>query len=120
MSYYYRRKKYTRSRASTKYAWLKWTLVLVLLACCSAFSVHQLIKADKLSGAIKQKSLKIKQYEEELSILRTLNPYHVGSNEVLAEAVENIDLFPGWITRVYPVPDGNKVDRSASDLGAFG
>ncbi|WP_286263028.1 hypothetical protein [Thalassotalea atypica] len=119
MSYYYRREKYTRSRHSTKYAWLKWGLALTLLACCSAFSVHQLIKADKLSGVNKQKSAMIKQYEEELSILRTLNPYHVGSNEILAKAVENIDLFPGWITRVYPVPDGNKIDLSASDLGSF-
>lgn len=116
----YRKERYSSSHRSTKKDHLlRWIVVVILLIAACAFALLQFKKSEQLSEKIVQHVDMLTQYEEELSILRTLNPYHVGSNEVLAKAVENIDLLPGWVTRVYPVPKHNKALASGSDLGSF-
>jgi len=116
----YRRDRYSKSNGSAKKEnLLRWLVITVIVVVAVVFGFLQFQKSQQLSAIIGKHTEAITQYEEELSILRTLNPYHVGSNEVLAKAIESVDLFPGWVTRVYPVPKHNKVPASGSDLGSF-
>ena len=83
------------------------------------FSFYQYQKADQLNAVISGKNDQIKHFEKELSILRTLNPYHVNTDEIVVEAAQNVDLFPGWVARVYPVPDSRRKAKTVNDLGSF-
>lgn len=75
--------------------------------------------STKLNEKLSVSQKTIQQNNEELSILRTLNPYHVGSNEVLKQAVAKADLFPGWIARVYPIPTSLEKAQYMQDVGSF-
>jgi len=119
MSYRYRRDRYYKSKISHSSSLAKMAFVIVTLVGCIAFSVVQFKQKSKLHIMLAEKNIEIKQYVAELSILRTLNPYHVAAEEILPEAAANVDLFPGWVARVYPVPSHNTDIGRANDLGSF-
>ena len=127
MSYSYHRERGYSSRSSNRSSSRRrfkqgLLIITVLLAGIVGLIFLSLTlwqgKSD-LHKALMEKSVVVNTYEQELSILRTLNPYHVGSSQVLQEAVNNIDLFPGWITRVYPLPDSHEKAMYMMDLGSF-
>lgn len=119
MSHAYRKDRYSYANAERKEKWIKVVIVfLALLICIGIIGVQWKLSKDQQASAEEQ-LLKITKFEEELRILRTLNPYQVPSNEVLAKAVEQVDLFPGWIARVYPLPKQRENIALMNDLGSF-
>lgn len=65
------------------------------------------------------KEEQIEAFETELSWLRAINPYHGDYQEIEELAVRNNNLFPGWVTRVYPVPDSPNQVMLNHDVGTF-
>ncbi|QOL25429.1 hypothetical protein LP316_14190 [Thalassotalea sp. LPB0316] len=118
MSAYYRKERY-RKTASFKESIIKTVLALVFVSASVATSFHLWNKTTSLKDNLVEQKRLVQSQQNELDILRTLNPYHVESNEVLAKAVENADLYPGWITRVYPLPDKKEQIFYATDIGSF-
>ena len=113
-----RRYRYKR-RSSTTVKLIQLLIVGVLVAGCTASSLFLWKKVVTLKESLhKQKVMNVTN-QRELDILRTLNPYHVESNEVLAKAVENADLYPGWVARVYPVPEKAGSVTASNDIGSF-
>ena len=119
--HYYRDYKYgrRRSKSSKKLSIIKMVVVLMMLSGCVAAGLFQLQRAEKFAQQLAENKQLVKHYEEEMSILRTLNPYHIAPSEIISEASTNVDLFPGWVTRVYPVPKSTKAASTMSDLGSF-
>lgn len=115
----YRRERYTSSRAKTKESWIRVILTVIILLGCFAVITMQWKKLTATNDMLIQKTKIITKFEDELDILRTLNPYQVDSNEVIAHAVQNIDIFPGWVARVYPIPKNSQNVLSMNDLGSF-
>ncbi len=115
----YRRERYTSSRAKTKEGWLRVTFTVIILIGCFVVIAMQWKKLIASNDLLIKKSEIITKFEDELDILRTLNPYRVESNEVIAHAVQNIDIFPGWVARVYPIPKNSQSALSMNDLGSF-
>jgi hypothetical protein len=76
-------------------------------------------KVNELSSIIEDDLMTIKLYEQELAILRTINPYQGNSDELVQAAVNNSDVFPGWVTRVYPLPTSKDALIQNSDFGSF-
>lgn len=115
----YRRERYSRRTTSFTDSLIRVTLIIIFTVVVGGIAVLQWKKASSLSSSLHDKNVLLAQAKDELAILRTLNPYHVGSNEVLAQAVNKADLFPGWITRVYPLP--KSIDQAAfgNDVGSF-
>lgn len=118
MSAYYRKERYKR-KASLKESIIKFVVILVFIVVSTGVSLQLWYKTTLLQDDLREQKVVINAQLNELEILRTLNPYHVESNEVLAKAVENADLYPGWITRVYPVPDRKEQIFHANDIGSF-
>lgn len=127
MSYSYHRERSYSSRSGSrsssrrrfKESLIIITIVLAIIIALMFVCLKLWQGKNELQNSLVEKSVIVKTYEQELSILRTLNPYHVGSSEVLQEAVNNIDLFPGWITRVYPLPENHEKAMYMMDLGSF-
>ncbi|WP_085298272.1 hypothetical protein [Cognaticolwellia mytili] len=119
MSANYRRERYSRHTTSFTDSLIKVTLLAVFTIILGGSAAIQWKKASSLSASLDDKNILLLKAEDELSILRTLNPYHVGSNEVLAQAVNKADLFPGWITRVYPLPSSVEQAAFSNDVGSF-
>lgn len=119
----YRKYRYSssskRKASSLKEGFFKIISMVLIVAALGAISVLLWKKSTALESQLNNKVSLLTQANEELSILRTLNPYHVGSNEVLKQAVINTDLFPGWITRVYPLPENKEKAAYMSDVGSF-
>lgn len=119
MSRTYRKDRYSYASAERKEKWIKVVIIfLALVICFGIIGVQWKLSKQQQKSADAQQ-LMISKFEEELRILRTLNPYQVPSNEVLAKAVEQVDLFPGWIARVYPLPNKRENIALMSDLGSF-
>ncbi|GLX81339.1 hypothetical protein [Thalassotalea eurytherma] len=118
MSTHYRKDRY-RKTSSMKESLIKVGVVLVMIASSTAACIHLWHKTTLLKDDISKNKALISAQSKELDILRTLNPYYVDSNDVLSKAVENADLYPGWITRVYPVPDKKEQIFHATDIGSF-
>jgi len=114
----YRKDRYLHG-TSQKKGKIYFTLAItffLLLVFSSFFSID---KVGKLNASIANKSAIISGYEQELALLRTINPYQNNSSELVNSAIENSDIFPGWVTRVYPLPKkrGNIIQNS--DYGSF-
>ncbi len=124
MSHSYRKERYSSSRypsskAQEKEGWIKVIIIFLVLIGCFFIIAYLWQQSVTQKEEISSQELLIIKFEQELGILRTLNPYRVDSNEILAKAVESIDLYPGWIARVYPIPEQpNSVDLM-KDLGSF-
>ena len=119
MSANYRRERNSSRSTSFARSLIKAALLIVFTIILGGMAAIQWKKASSLSESLNNKNILLTQAEDELSILRTLNPYHVGSNEVLAQAVSKADLFPGWITRVYPLPTSVEQAAFSNDVGSF-
>lgn len=119
MSSYYRKERYSRRTTSFTESLIKVTILAVFTLAIGGIAAMQWKKAKTLNAQLDDKTILLAKAENELEILRTLNPYHVGSNEVLAQAVNKADLFPGWITRVYPLPSNAKQAALSDDVGSF-
>ncbi len=119
MSGYYRKERYSRRTSSFTESLIKVTILVIFTLSLGGIAALQWKKASSFSARLDDKSLLLAKAENELEILRTLNPYHVGSNEVLAQAVNKADLFPGWITRVYPLPSSVEQAAYSNDVGSF-
>lgn len=119
MSGYYRKERYSRRTTSFTESLIKVTILIIFTICIGGFAALQWKKAKTYHAQLDDSTLLLAQAENELEILRTLNPYHVGSNEVLAQAVNKADLFPGWITRVYPLPSSVEQAAFSNDVGSF-
>ena len=119
MSSYYRKERYSSRTATFTDSLIRVTLLILFTLILGGALFIQSKKASTLSEDLDDKSILLIQAENELAILRTLNPYHVGSNEVLAQAVDKADLFPGWITRVYPLPSSVEQAAFSNDVGSF-
>jgi len=119
MSSTYRKNKYVKANHRVVEAWYKLALLLSLFIMASIFAFWQWTKSHTLQAQLVVTQQEIQQNNNELAILRTLNPYHVGSNEVLKQAVAKADLFPGWIARVYPIPKNRKNAPYMQDVGSF-
>lgn len=119
MSQSYRRDRYVTKSASTKEKWLRVAIAMVVFITALAVIGYQWINHKKLKREFTEKEILLTALNQELDILRTLNPYNVKSDEILAKAAESVDLFPGWVARVYPVPDKLSDINFTQDLGAF-
>lgn len=119
MSHSYRRDRYLRNKTSATESFIKVVVTMLVFISCIGVILYQWKNTTILEDTILDKKLQIVQFEQELDVLRTLNPYRVESNELIATAVENVDLFPGWIARVYPIPEKHNQIRSQKDVGAF-
>lgn len=119
MSSYYRKERYVRQTSSFTDSLIRVAILIVFTTILGGALAIQWKKAAVLSNNLNDQTLLLNKAEDELSILRTLNPYHVGSNEVLAQAVSKADLFPGWITRVYPLPANEEQAAFSNDVGSF-
>ncbi|MCO7223930.1 hypothetical protein [Pleionea sp. CnH1-48] len=56
---------------------------------------------------------------QELDILRTLSPYPIDTNQSVAESLKDMTLAPGWVARVYPVPNHLDELNNKLDMGSF-
>ncbi len=114
----YRKDKYIHGTAQRKgrlYIISAWIIILALIFIIF-FGWNEM---SKLNARIDNNSMTIKLYEQELSILRTINPYQGSSNELVQTAINNSDVFPGWVTRVYPLPASKDRLNQQSDFGSF-
>jgi hypothetical protein len=91
-------------------------IILVLLIITAMISLN---KMEQLNAKINFNNTTIDLYEQELSVLRTINPYQGKSNELVQTAINNSDIFPGWVTRVYPLPKSKDKLNQQSDFGSF-
>lgn len=119
MSYSYRRERYTSGKSAAKESYIRIIIVFTVLLACFCIIALQWYQGRMQKSELNSQLAQAERYEQELSILRTLNPYRIGSNEVLAKAVENVDLYPGWIARVYPIPKKASDASLLKDLGSF-
>lgn len=76
-------------------------------------------KVDNLSEAVGSNLDIISNYEQELAILRTFNPHRSEVNDLIDLAVQNDDILPGWIARVYHLPSSITSINEKNDLGSF-
>ncbi|GHG03401.1 hypothetical protein [Thalassotalea marina] len=115
----YRKDRYYHGSSKRKgniYFMVSLTLLLITIAA-SGFLIHSQKKSH--DSAVEAQEKKIEAFETELSWLRAINPYQ-GSYEKIEElAVKNNNLFPGWVTRVYPVPEHPNLMQLEQDVGTF-
>jgi hypothetical protein len=119
MSHSYRKDRYITGESSAKEGYSRVIFTVFVIITCMGVIAYQWMNTVKLKDSIAENKVIVSQIGAELDVLRTLNPYHVESSEILATAVENVDLFPGWIARVYPVPQDHKKANFMNDLGSF-
>ena len=108
-----------RGTSARKETYVRFAITATMFLLCFGVISVQWSKGQQLKESVKKQIILVEKYEQELGILRTLNPYHVEANEILANAVENVDLFPGWVARVYPVPPKAAKANLMNDVGSF-
>lgn len=114
----YRKERYLNGASAKKgrvYFFLTW-IILSILLITALFSWN---KTSELSTKIDTNIMTINLYEQELAVLRTINPYKGNSDELVQTAINNSDVFPGWVTRVYPIPASKDMLNQQSDFGSF-
>jgi len=119
MSHIYRKNRYISGTSSKKEKYHIVIITVLFFLISVGVIVYQWKDMQQLKDSASNQLTLIKKFEQELGILRTLNPYHVEANEVLANAVANVDLFPGWVARVYPIPPKANKANLMNDLGSF-
>ena len=114
----YRKDKYIHGTAQKKgklYI-ISACIIILMLTTVVLFGWNSM---SKLNAKIDNNRMIINLYEEELSILRTINPYQGSSNELVQTAINQSDVFPGWVTRVYPLPASKDMLNQQNDFGSF-
>lgn len=114
----YRRDRYITGTSHKKGKF--YIVVTFILLCALILSgFYSLNKVSELTANIEKKTATISLYEQELAVLRTINPYQSSSDELVQAAVDNSDVFPGWVTRVYPLPKTKNNINQGNDYGSF-
>jgi hypothetical protein len=114
----YRKERYLHKTSQKKgkiYFFSTWIILIILIV--TAFISWN--KMNELKTKIDSKIITISLYEQELAILRSINPYQGNSNELVETAINNSDVFPGWVTRVYPIPASIDTLSQQRDFGSF-
>jgi len=114
----YRKDKYLHGTAQKKgklYI-ISACIIILLLTTVVLFGWNNM---SKLNAKIDNNRMIINLYEEELSVLRTINPYQGSSSELVQTAINQSDVFPGWVTRVYPLPASKDTLNQQRDFGSF-
>lgn len=115
----YRKDRYiTKSAARKGKLYLYITLALLTMALFASGFFILSLKATH-DKKIASKELKLSEINEELSWLRTINPYKGDYRQLEQKVLKNNSLFPGWITRVYPAPDSIDGAVTLNDVGTF-
>jgi hypothetical protein len=114
----YRKDRYLRHTAEKKGRIYFFSALLTLLALIATVYIGYK-KMDELNAQLKNRTETIDIYEQELEVLRTINPYQIESNDIVKAAIENSDVFPGWVTRVYSLPASKSMVNKQSDVGSF-
>lgn len=114
----YRKERYlykTSQRKGNFYFFVSWIVLLLLII--TIFLGWN--KVNELQTQIDENAMILGIYEEELTVLRSINPYQGESNELVQKAINNSDVFPGWVTRVYPIPSSRETLNQQRDFGSF-
>lgn len=119
MSATYRKDRYTRGSSHKKESTLKVFLLFGFCLLLLAALFWQMSQSQLLNDSLTQKQKLVLKMKEELSILRTFNPYGVANQDIIQEAAISADIFPGWVTRVYPLPKEPSDIMLLTDIGAF-
>ena len=94
-------------------------VALVMFIMLILISFYSFKKVTTLNAMNEKKTEIIALYEQELAVLRTINPYQNESGGLVQAAIENSDVFPGWVTRVYPLPQDKYTINQHRDFGSF-
>lgn len=119
MSSSYRKDRYVNGSSSKKGKVYFLLSLLILLPLIAVISVMSLKKINSLTSMNDKSSALIATYKKELNILRTINPYKAASNKIVQAAINNSDVFPGWVTRVYPRQEKQTNFAHQRDYGSF-
>jgi hypothetical protein len=114
----YRKDRYLNGSAVKKGRIYLATALLLFLGLVATV-LFSLNKMEQLTSTINYTQSTIKHYEKELSVLRTINPYQGSSDALVQTAINNSDVFPGWVTRVYPLPISKDKLNRQRDFGSF-
>lgn len=115
----YRKDRYhyhTARKKGNKYFVTSLLIIATVLLCAT---IYLGLGKEKVVRINIEQKVEIAKMESELAVLRTINPYKVATHEVIQKAVAKVDLFPGWVTRVYPVPESIETTNLVSDMGTF-
>jgi hypothetical protein len=114
----YRKERYLYKTSQKKGRFnLFFSCIILLLLIVTIFISWK--KVNELQAQVEDSSMIIGLYEEELVVLRSINPYQGDSNELVQTAINNSDVFPGWVTRVYPLPSSRDTLNQQRDFGSF-
>ena len=107
-----------RSSSSLRNAILFSALGLIIVALSGvAFVQHN--NANHLKSTLNNLREKLQVNQNELSVLRTINPYQYQFEHIIPHAVNAGEVFPGWVTRVFPAPRKKGDLLRVMDMGAF-
>ena len=81
--------------------------------------VFQQQKLGSVKSALQSKKNEVELQKEELDVLRAINPYQYAFEQVIPRAVNDGNIFPGWVTRVFPAPRVPGQALTMMDMGAF-
>ena len=121
MSQYYRYSENSSGRSRRKAKWFRHLCVAltVALVATAGFALQKSKAHKENAKAFADAIDKIKILEDELVVLRAINPYQFNNSQMLEQAAAEGDLLPGWVTRVYTAPKKIEQLSSMLDLGAF-
>lgn len=119
MSSTYRKERYLLRTAEKKAKWY-FILTIFCISIVIAFSVFIInVKKNEYKAAIEKQDLVIENYTNELDWLRAINPIKGDYLDLDNKLVNSSNLYPGWVTRVYPVPDSMDESIYLNDVGTF-
>lgn len=118
---YYRYGKGQRRSHEGRLQWYSVTIALLLVTVLVLSAVLWMQTSSHRSKSHKLSALELvlDAQEQELSVLRTINPYQYKYEQILSSKEVTRDMLPGWITRVYPAPNSLAELGSMMDMGAF-
>ena len=119
MSSSYRRDRYldrTSEKKSKRYVVLTF-MSIFLITMLSGGIVY--IKQKQFAAELEGKKLLIEKYTDELAWLRTINPIKGDYIDLKNTVVKTSSLYPGWVTRVYPIPESVDSLLYSNDVGTF-
>ena len=117
-TYNSQRYRYKNKSATKEIPWLSLCLTL-FLAAVSGFSVLQWQKLNTVKSELQAANENVEFQKSELDVLRAINPYQFAFEQVIPRAVNQGDIFPGWVTRVFPAPRVPGQMINMMDMGAF-
>lgn len=115
----YRKDRYITNTAARKGKWYLYITLAALFMCLLACGFYIISQKAEHEKTIMQKEQTLVKFQEELAWLRTINPYKGDYRQLEQKALQHNNLFPGWITRVYPAPDSIDTASTLNDVGTF-